>query len=122
MKQGEIDAWNEIEHLRGRIDELKDAATLQNYTLEPDLSVEPTQTIDSTAQRPKTVHRGLRLLTGYDDAEINELNLRQAKAFKDVQAYEKTQSALNRRENDLGLKLLIRKRKQRNRGVFEKNR
>lgn len=57
------------------------------------------------------MHRGLRLLSGFDDAEIRELDLKQIKAFKDGQAYEKTQSALNRRENDLGLKLLIRKRK-----------
>ena len=67
------------------------------------------------------MHKGVKLLSGFDDAEITELNARQVKAFKDSQAYEKAQAALERREKDLGLKLLIRKRKQRN-GVFEKQR
>lgn len=66
------------------------------------------------------MHRGLRLLSGFDDVEISELNAKQIKAFKDGQAYEKAQSALERREKDLGLKLLIRKRKQRDNGVFAK--
>ena len=73
LKQGEIDAWNEIEHLRGKIDELKDAATLHNYTLESGLSATPAEGINQTAQRPKQVHRGLRLLSGFDDTEITEL-------------------------------------------------
>lgn len=67
------------------------------------------------------MHKGVKLLSGFDDAEITELNAKQVKAFKDSQAYEKAQAALERREKDLGLKLLIRKRKQRN-GVFEKQR
>lgn len=46
LKPAEIDAWTEIEHLRGKINGLKDAATHHNYTLNPELSAQPVQGIN----------------------------------------------------------------------------
>ena len=71
LKRVEKDAWAEIEHQRNKIGELRDTATLTNYSLCADLA-NTTLALGSKIvhDKPKVASRGLRLLSGFDDAEI----------------------------------------------------
>ena len=71
LKRAEKDAWTEIEHQRKKIGELRDTATHTNYSLCADLT-DTTLALGSkiVLEKPKVPPRGLRLLSGFDDAEI----------------------------------------------------
>ena len=90
LSKNEVENWADIEHLRANIKLLRDEATFHSYSLNPQMSDVPKQGSSISLQRPKTIQRGLKLLTGYDEAEINELASKQIKAYKDCQAYDKT--------------------------------